>query len=257
MHNYFKLGFDNIKWVDHAFFNRLGGVSDGDFAFLNCGLDKGDDENKVLKNRAIVAEHFGIDPSNLLFLDQVHGNKVVTVDKLWTPDTMPQADAIVTDKPNVAIAVATADCTPVLLADKKKKVIGVAHAGWRPAFTGIVEKTIEAMEVLGAKVSNIEATIGPCISAYSYEVNSEYKEDFLKDNSDNEKYFSASPREGRYLFNLPKYTMDRLLNAGIKDVKNIDKDTLVNDKFFFSYRRSFLQSRKSYGVQPSVIMIKG
>lgn len=257
MQNYFKLGFDGIKWVEHAFFNRLGGVSDGDFAFLNCGLDKGDDKEKVLKNHSRVAEHFGVDVSKLLFLEQVHGNKVVTVNDPWTPDTRPQADAIVTDKPNIAIAVATADCTPVLFADKKKKVVGVAHAGWKSAFTGIVEGTIEAMIALGAKVDNIEAVIGPCISAQSYEVNSSYKEDFLKENSDNEKYFSASPREGRYLFNLPGYTADRIVKAGIKDLKNIEKDTLVNDKFFFSFRRSFLQSRKYYGVQPSVIMIKG
>ena len=257
MKNYFKLGFDNIGWVEHAFFNRLGGVSEGDFASLNCGLDKGDDKEKVLENHKKVAEHFGVDVSNLLFLEQVHENTVITVDKLWTPDTRPKADAIVTDKQEVAIAVATADCTPVLLADKKKKVIGVVHAGWKSAFTGIIENTINAMEELGAKSFNIEAVIGPCISYRSYEVTSQYRDDFLKEHSENDKYFSPSPREGRYLFDLPRYTIDRIKNTGVKDIKNIDTDTLVNDKNFFSFRRNFLQSKSSYGVQPSVIMIKG
>ena len=257
MYNYFKHGFDDIKWVDHAFFNRLGGVSDGDFASFNCGLDKGDDKEKVLENHRRVAEHFGIDVSNLLFLEQVHENKVITVDKLWTPDTRPKADAIVTDKPNIAIAIATADCVPILFADKKKKVIGVSHAGWKSAFTGIIEKTVEAMEGLVEKDTNIEAVIGPCISSISYEVTEQYKADFIKDNSDNEKYFKVSPREGRFLFDLAGYATDRIKLANVKDIKNIDKDTLINDKNFFSFRRSFLGSRPSYGVQPSVIMIKG
>lgn len=256
MENYFKLGFNDTNWVEHAFFNRLGGVSEGDFAFLNTGLDKGDDKKKVLQNHKIVADHFGIDVSNLLFLEQVHGNKVITVENLWTPDTRPKADAIVTDKAGVAIAISTADCVPVLLADKKKKVIGVAHAGWKSAFTGIIENTVASMEALGAKASNIEAVIGPCISSQSYEVNTQYKEDFLKADVKNEKFFKASPREDRFLFDLPAYVIDRIKKAGIEDVKNLDLDTLINDKYLFSFRRSLLLSKKSYGVQPSVIMIK-
>jgi len=256
MENYFKLGFDDISWVDHAFFNRLGGVSEGDFAFLNTGLDKGDDKKKVLQNHKIVAEHFGIDVSNLLFLEQVHGNKVVTVENLWTPDTRPKADATVTNKPGVAIAISTADCVPVIFADKKKKVIGVAHAGWKSAFTGIVENTISAMEALGAKAANIEAAIGPCISSQSYEVNTQYKEDFLKADIENEKFFKPSPRNDRFLFDLPGYVADRIKKSGVEDLKKLDLDTLINDKYLFSFRRSFLLSKKSYGVQPSVIMIK-
>jgi len=256
MDNLYKFGFDNIKWVEHGFFNRLGGVSSGEFAFFNCGLDKGDVLENVLENHRRLAEHFGISRDNLLFLEQIHSNKVITVDKCWDYKSRPKADATVTDKPNIAIAVATADCVPILMADKKKKVIAAVHAGWKSAFTNIIEESASAMEKLGAKRENIEAVIGPCIRYNSYEVNDEYKNTFVMDDAGNEEFFKPSPREGRFLFNLAGYAASKLVKAGIKDFKDIDKDTLISDKIFFSNRRSFLESKSVYGVQPSVIMIK-
>ena len=132
--------------VRHGFFTRQGGVSSGIYASLNCGPGSRDDAANVAENRARVAEILGVEPSRLLTVFQKHSaNAVVIAKKPWEDGKMPEADAIVTAKPGLAIGVLTADCAPVLFCDGEARVIGAAHAGWRGALSGIVEATVEAM----------------------------------------------------------------------------------------------------------------
>jgi polyphenol oxidase len=154
----------------HGFFTRRGGVSEGPYASLNCSLSSQDDRAAVLENRARVARSLGTEPNRLLGLTQVHGIHVVTATEAWAAGQGEKADAMVTDRPGLALGIITADCAPVLFADAGGKIVGAAHAGWRGAVAGVLEATLAAMTALGASPDGITAAVGPCIAAESYEV---------------------------------------------------------------------------------------
>ena len=134
--------------IRHGFFTRAGGVSDGVYASLNGGTGSNDDQTKVGENRARMAAALSVTPDRLLTAYQIHSPDVVTVERLWTQDARPRADAMVTRAPNIAIGISTADCGPVLFADSEAGVIGAAHAGWRGAFTGVIESTIARLRLV-------------------------------------------------------------------------------------------------------------
>ena len=140
---------DSLR-VPHGFFTRQGGVSGGPYASLNCSLSGGDERDAVLENRARAARAIGAEPDRLVGLMQVHGADVVEVTAPWPPGNGPRADAMVTDRPDIALGIITADCAPVLLADTEAGVVGAAHAGWRGAVAGVIEATVAAMVGLGA-----------------------------------------------------------------------------------------------------------
>ena len=139
---------DILAPLRHGFFTRLGGASSGIFAGLNCGRGSSDQAEIVQINRARVAEAMGVAADRLVSVHQVHSARAVTIDGPLTD--RPEADAMVTDRPGLALAVLTADCQPVLFADPEAGVIGAAHAGWRGALAGVLEATLDAMERLGA-----------------------------------------------------------------------------------------------------------
>ena len=159
----------------HGFFTRKGGASSGIFAGLNCGLGSSDQTEIVTINRARVAEAMGTD--HLITVHQTHSAIALPV----TGPLVAEADAMVTDRPNLALGILTADCQPVLFADPLAGVIGAAHAGWKGAKGGILEATLDAMENLGAKRANINAVIGPCISQAAYEIGPDFFETFTDD----------------------------------------------------------------------------
>ena len=149
--------------VRHAFFSRLGGISEGLFASLNCGFGSGDNPDHIAANRANAMHRLGLDINggDLLTLYQVHSAKAVVVDTPWNPGEAPQADAAVTKIPGIALGILSADCAPVLLADAVTGVIGAVHAGWKGALGGVVEAAVDAMTGLGAKRGQSQAASGP------------------------------------------------------------------------------------------------
>ncbi|MBI3440275.1 MAG: peptidoglycan editing factor PgeF [Proteobacteria bacterium] len=247
---------ENISWLRHGFFTRLGGVSTGIYTSLNCGMKTDDRPTHVRTNRAKVSEALYLAPEQLVIAKQVHGTTILPVTKPWDNDHAPEADAIVTVEPGIGLGVLTADCAPILLADKKARIIGAAHAGWRGALNGIIESTVEEMQKMGAKTENIAAAIGPCIGPNSYEVRDDFKGPFIARDKTNERFFKKSPKPGHLLFNLPGYVASRLNRQGIKTVHDVQQDTLTNATSFFSNRRAFLKSEHGFGLQLSVISIK-
>ena len=245
------------KIISH-FFGRQGGVSTGIYNALNCGYGSNDADENIRRNRAYVASQLKIAPDNLITLHQMHSADVVTVTKPWQEE-WPRADAMVTNRPNIALGILTADCAPVLFYDETNNVIGAAHAGWRGAFGGILENTIAAMEKLGAVRDAIQFKIGPCIHQKSYEVSAEFQQNFLDTNSVWEKFFMPSARANHYQFDLPGFVAFRLSEAGIINatpVRSDDFDTCRNETAYFSYRRMTLHGEPDYGRQISVIALK-
>ena len=177
-----------LDGICHGFFTRQGGVSVGVYASLNCSL-KGDLEENVKRNRLLALEALSLQSLPLCLVKQVHGKEVVVVDTNWHPDLLPVGDALVTTRQDVVLGIQTADCVPVLLADRAHGVIGAVHAGWRGALKGVVEAAVDQMLSLGAKLSHLKAAIGPAIAQESYEVGPEVFEQFTTKNPSYEKFF--------------------------------------------------------------------
>jgi polyphenol oxidase len=237
----------------HGFLGRRGGISTGIFESLNCSLGSDDARDNVLENRrrAVAAV---LPNAELARAYQIHSPDVVTVTGPIDKFDPPKADALVTNLPNILLAVQTADCVPVLFADSVAGVVGAAHSGWKGAFTGVNENTIVAMEALGADRSHISCAIGPCIAQKSYEVDDGFFRRFAEADEANERFFAAG-KIGHHQFDIEGYVASRLATAGITRVHCFGEDTYSQPDRFFSYRRSCHRNEPGYGGQMALIGI--
>lgn len=240
--------------IRHGFFTRVGGVSEGIYSGLNIGTGSDDDQQKVAENRRRVASWMGVAPDRLLSVHQIHSPDVVVATEPFAMPR-PKADAIVTDRPGLALGTSTADCGPVLFLDPQARVIGAAHAGWKGAFTGVLENTVTAMEGLGAARDRIVAVLGPSIGPANYEVGPEFIERFVEADASNAEYFVDSGREGHAHFDLNRYTVDRLRKAGVT-AEAMNRCTYDEEDLFYSYRRTTHRKEADYGRQIAAIVLE-
>lgn len=245
-----------LPGIRHAFFTRNGGVSQGVYDSLNGGVGSSDAPEHVAENRSRMALSLGVRPERFLTLYQIHSPDVIVVDEPWSPDSRPRADALVTRVPDLAIGVSTADCGPLLFADSEARVVGAAHAGWRGAFTGIIEQTIAAMEKLGASRDNIAIALGPTIRQTNYEVGPEFVARFLAADIDNTRFFADAEREGHAMFDLTGYIASRVEQAGIVNFEDLGLCTYAEPERFFSFRRATHQSEPDYGRHINAIALR-
>ena len=240
-----------LQGVPHGFLGRSGGLSRGEVAGLNCGLGSGDDPALVAENRRLAAGAV-LPGAALVAVYQVHSPVCVTVHEPWSDDARPEADALVTARPGIMLGIVTADCAPVLLADRDGGVIGAAHAGWKGAIAGVTDDTIAAMEALGARREAIAAAIGPCIARANYEVDDGFAERFIAEGSGNAR-FLAPGRAGHRQFDLEGYVAGRLESAGIASIERLGLDTYADPARFYSFRRATHRGEAGYGRQMSLI----
>ncbi|MBV7394937.1 peptidoglycan editing factor PgeF [Mameliella sediminis] len=243
---------DSLAPFRHGFFTRRGGASSGIFSGLNCGPGSSDQAEIVAINRARVAQAMEVPAAALATVHQVHSPTVLTVTAPPT-DPRPKADAMVTATPGIAIAVLTADCQPVLLADAEAGVIGAAHAGWRGARDGVLEATVNAMLALGASRDGLKAVIGPSISQRAYEVGPEFFEDFIAEDHTNTRFFAGGNGD-RMHFDLPAYGLHRLREAGVQ-AEWTRHCTYSDPERFYSYRRTTHAGEADYGRLISAIRL--
>lgn len=239
-----------LEGIPHGFLGRVGGVSTGLVAGLNLGLGTGDDAAAVAENRARAVAAV-LPDARLVTVYQVHSADCVVAGE-WSDDARPHADALVTDQPGLLLGVVTADCAPVLLADRSAGVIGAAHAGWKGAVSGVTDSTIVAMEALGAKRGNIVAAVGPCIAQPSYEVDAGFYQRFVAQDPGNAAYFVPGVPD-HWQFDLERYVAERLQQAGIGAVERLGLDTYPDENAFFSFRRATHRGEPDYGRQMSLI----
>jgi polyphenol oxidase len=247
------LGLPGIR---HAFFTREGGVSTGIYSGLNGGIGSGDERAAVLENRSRMANALGVPAHHLLGLYQIHSPDVIVVEQPFGEER-PKADAMVTKVAGLALGISTADCGPLLFADPSARIIGAAHAGWKGAFSGIVEATVSAMEGLGATREAIVAVLGPTIGPGAYEVGPEFFERFIADDEDNESFFLPSDEPDKAYFNLPGYIAARAGAAGIGRFADVSLCTYSDEERFYSYRRATHRGEADYGRLISAIVIEG
>jgi YfiH family protein len=243
-----------VASVRHAFFTRKGGASSGLYESLNLGVGSKDDQGAVTENRKRVAETMGVEPDRLLNCYQTHSTIVRVAEGAWS-GARPEGDAIVTTTPGLALGVLTADCAPVLLVDPQARVAGCAHAGWKGALDGVIGSAVSAMQVLGAEPARIRAAVGPCIGPKSYEVGLEFLERFAHHDPGSERYFAKASTPEKRLFDLPRFVLWRLEQAGVAGAEWIGADTCAEEAQFFSNRRAFQRNEADYGRLISAIVL--
>ena len=229
----------------HAVTTRQGGISTGPFTSLNLGLNTGDVSHHVLHNRRKVLSALGWKPESLISPIQIHGNRVVTVTQGFsgrgTGDIdlgFGGADGLLTREKGLMLMIKVADCFPVFLYDPLKKAIGLIHAGWRGAASGIITSGIEAMGAsFGCKPENIEAGIGPGIGTCCFVVGADVREAFKKQNLGTAVLRTD---EGKRLHCDLKQVISReLLTCGLRkdNIGTADACTCCNEALFYSHRR--------------------
>ena len=206
---------------------RAGGVSRGAFANLNLGLKGGDEAERVAENRRRLSRMLPAEP---LWLNQVHGNRVISLDD-WHPGI--QADGAWTSRPGQVAAVLSADCLPVVLADSGGRCVAVVHAGWRGMAAGVLEAGVDALPV-GA--GDLRAWIGPGISQPAYEVGPELRGAFVDRDKELAAYF-ISGRGDRFHADLKGLGRQLLVAAGVSRIFDSGLCTASDSERFFSYRR--------------------
>ena len=241
--------FNDIK---NYFFSRTGGFSKGLYKSLNCGRGSKDNRKTIQRNLKLVSNKMGIKRKNLILMHQTHSNRVLEINKNNLEKKI-NSDAIITRLKNIALGVVTADCAPILIYDYKNKVVGCIHAGWRGAISGIIKNTVSKIKKINAS-NKIYASIGPCIGKSSYEVDLSFYKKIVSKSLKNKNYF-RSKGKNKKLFNLRKYTADKLTKLGVK-IDHVNYDTFKEKNNFFSYRRSIILKQSDYGRCISVIKLK-
>ncbi len=221
---------------------RGGGVSRPPFNTLNLATHVSDDSAVVDANRKLLAQALGASP---LWLEQVHGTRVFDADAFPSGGVpvAPVADAAVTSRPGVVLAILTADCLPVVIADTLGRAVGVAHAGWRGLAAGVLENTIRALRERLPPDAVLRAWIGPAISQAVFEVGADVYEAFCQQDTENQMYFvqrvmSGTGHEPKWLADLPGLARLCMQRNGLRYIECSGWCTLRQPELFFSYRGS-------------------
>ena len=251
---FFSKNLNKFKNINHCFFSKKNGFSKGIYESLNCGPGSKDSKNFVDKNLEYVAKTINVDRKNLIIMNQTHSNKVILVNKKNLISEKFNSDALVTNLKGFALAVLTADCVPILLYDEINKIIGCIHAGWKGAFSGVIENTLEKFREIN-KNCKVNAAIGPCIGTESYEVDEVFYKNFLHESKENQKFFSQI-EDFKFLFDLRAYVSKKLKLQGVSLIDSVNINTFKDKDNFFSYRRSQKLDEIDYGRCISTICLK-
>tara|TARA_B100001175_G_scaffold316480_1_gene330522 strand:- start:940 stop:1698 length:759 start_codon:yes stop_codon:yes gene_type:complete len=242
-----------IKNLKHGFFNSIGGKSKNIYKSLNCGPGSKDKKLNIKRNLEIVRKKIDKKAKNIFLLHQVHSSKFVYISDKYKDKKKPIADAVITNQKNLPIAVLTADCCPILIYDKKMKIVAAIHAGWKGAYKGIINKVTKFMATKGCELKNMIAVIGPSISFKNYEVKEDFRTKFIKKNKKNNIFFKVY--KNKLYFNLNGYIRSTLKSNNIKHIDILKIDTFDIKNKFFSARRASKLKHDDYGRNISIIML--
>ncbi len=248
----------HCDFLVHAFGTRIGGVSRDDYKSLNMSFLEGDEEFHVLQNWNKLASAFEIPMENFLVLNQVHGDNIFVIKPHGDYFSSREAlnyDAIVTNRTNLAICIKTADCVPVFLVDRVKKIIGAVHAGWRGSSLEISAKVARFMQnSYGSRPADLLAAIGPSIGRCCYEIDDATADSFRRQKHA-ENFLSPGARRGRWMLDLVEVNRRQVLDCGIPEanIETAGLCTVCHQDIFFSHRGSGGVT----GRQINFMMIKG
>ncbi len=247
----------------HGFSTRLGGVSKNYLASMNLSFTRGDDNESVIENHRRFAAALGYDENKLVFSDQVHMTHFHKVTKqdagkgIIKESDILEIDGLVTNEPGIPIITFYADCVPLFFYDPVRKVIAMAHSGWKGTVERIGEKMVRYMESeYGSRAGDIVCAIAPSICQKCYEVSEDVALRFVEVFGDNQGTDLLYKKDnGKYQLNLHRACEITLLDAGVKheNMDITDICTSCNPEFLFSHRAS----HGMRGNLAGVMMLKG
>ena len=233
---FFKINSINSRFVNYGFFTRNGGYSKKNFKSLNCSYASNDIKRYVKKNILTAIKKLNLDNKKLILVKQSHSTKIIHINSK-NYNKKHSADGIITKNREIAIGVLTADCAPIFIFDKKKEIICCLHSGWKGTLNNIVKNGVKSISKNKIKRDDLIVIIGPCLSKKNFEVNSDFKNQFIRKNSKYSEFFKFK-NSGKDLFDMRGIINFQFKDLGINNVYNIKKDTYSNKSMFFSYRRS-------------------
>ncbi len=247
---------ENIR-VPHGFTTRAGGVSTGIFASMNIAMHRGDEAENVVNNYKILADKIGFDVKNVVLTRQTHSDivRVVTKEDARGLDhhDYPECDALITNDPNTALVVFTADCTPILLWDSVTGAVGAVHAGWRGTSADIAGKAVRKMvSEFGCDPANIHAAIGPNIGACCFETDRDVPDAILAEFGKDAEAFIIESKD-KFHVDLKKVNALALHRAGVESVEISEECTMCQPERFWSHRVCGVNR----GSQGAIIVCKG
>lgn len=243
--------------VPHCFTTRLGGVSTGTLSSMNIGQSRGDDPANVAENYRILGKTIGFDPMKLVLTKQIHSDIVRVVDhREWglhmVPGASAQCDALVTADPGTALAIFTADCTPILFHDPLTGAVGACHAGWRGTAADIAGKTVEAMvAAFGCDPQNIHAAIGPNLGQCCFQTDADVPNALLETYGDAVKAYIRTA-ESKFYVNLKEVNALSLRRRGVAQIEISTECTRCNPEKYWSHRLH----GATRGAQGAIIVCK-
>jgi YfiH family protein len=224
----------DLKWLQHAFLTRKGGTSPSPFHSLNVSIATGDSKDDTARNKKVIAEAFQFDPDRLVLLHQKHQDHVLILkESEGHPPSDLDYDAMITDSPNQFLGIKTADCLPILVIDRVKKVIAAIHAGRQGTVLTITPKVLQTMErVFGCARKDLLIALGPSIGVCCYEIDERVFQPELEPHS-------IPKGNGKWMMDLPRMNMVQIREEGIKEdqIFWIDLCTACNTDLFFSHRK--------------------
>ena len=234
--NFFKADIETNS-ISYGFFSKKNGFSKNNFYSLNCSLSSGDKKILVEKNILSAKKKLGLEKKKLKFTNQIHSSKVNFID-VRNYDKVINGDGLITKDKDIVLAILTADCAPIFISDNKNSFICSLHSGWKGCLKNIIKNAINKIKALSLNKSELFAIVGPCLNKENFEVDSKFKEIFLKNNVDYNKFFFHNINYDKYFFDMRGLINYQLKTSSIKNISNIDLDTYSNKNIFFSHRYS-------------------
>ncbi|MDM8521340.1 peptidoglycan editing factor PgeF [Anaerolineales bacterium HSG6] len=229
--------FDGYPYLKQVIFTRLGGISQTPFHSLNMSEAVGDTPATVEHNFELACQSLQITPSQTVSCHLIHKSDILTIDNTNQQRMMGYADGLVTNEPNVYLAMRFADCTPLIFFDPTQKIIGLSHAGWRGTMQNIATETVRAMRQLGAKIKNIIAVIGPSIGPCCYEVGTEVLDAAGQTFQRPDALFDyRHGKNQRPYFDMWQANQQLLIETGVRTIIHTNLCTACNTDKFFSHR---------------------
>jgi len=233
--------------VTASFTTRHGGISKAPYTSANLAFHVGDNGIDVKHNHLLLSKELGYDAETLVYMSQIHSDRIVIVNETMNFTTPPQCDALITNRPNIPLMVMSADCTPILLYDPRHNAIGAVHAGRAGALNEILPKTLHAMgQEYGSTLSDIVVLLGPSIHGCCYEVNETIAKDVIE-----KGYEEALQRiEEKVFLDVNTILLAQLEMLGIREehIEIIDACTSCHHETYFSYRADGQQTGRIAGV---------
>tara|TARA_B100000579_G_scaffold405082_1_gene390487 strand:+ start:4476 stop:5249 length:774 start_codon:yes stop_codon:yes gene_type:complete len=231
--------------IEHCFFSRNNGVSEGIYKSLNCGIGSNDENSRVKKNLEIVAKNFKVPTNHLILMHQTHSNKVAVIESKNNLKRL-DCDAMLTKNSSLVLGVLTADCAPILIYEKENKIIGCIHSGWKGALNGVIENTVKKLKELGGNTNKLVVSVGPCIDQKNYEVKEDFYSKFVKKSKTYDSFFLKSEKK-TFNFDLRGFVNKKLKDCNISQIDNISIDSFASKSEYFSHRRAKKLGENDYG----------